>query len=115
QHPTVASYSCSAGTLPIASCTAVVTPGGRVVANGGQLDTYTAGRKTLTVTATDTAGNTSSSSVHYVVRFQVCGVFDTKATYRIGAPDIVPVKLQLCDASNVNLSAATMIVTTTRI
>ena len=64
QHPTVASYSCSAGTLPIGSCTAQVSPGGRVVTNGGQLDTITAGRKTLTVTATDTAGSTSSSAVH---------------------------------------------------
>src|SRR5205823_11642225 len=52
QHPILAVYSCAADSLSgLKSCTAAVTPGGLTVASGGQLDTSTAGRKTLVVTA----------------------------------------------------------------
>ena len=58
----IARFSCSeVGTSgSIATCTGTV-------ANGGRIDTSSSGTKTFTVTATDTAGNTVTKTVHYTV------------------------------------------------
>ena len=57
-----ASFSCAdnAGGSGLASCLGTV-------ANGGRVDTTTAGPKTFTVTATDVAGNVTTRSVTYTV------------------------------------------------
>lgn len=63
----VAHFSCHdepAGS-GVAGCTAVAD--GSAVADGGHLSSTEAGTHTLTVTATDRAGNTSTASVSYIV------------------------------------------------
>jgi VCBS repeat-containing protein len=49
----------------VVSCVATDTTG--MVQDGGQIDTSTAGARTLTVTATDAAGNSRSKSIGYTV------------------------------------------------
>jgi Peptidase family M23 len=58
----IARFNCGEGgsTAPIAMCTGTA-------ANGHAIDTATPGAKTFTVTATGTAGNTMTKSVHYTV------------------------------------------------
>jgi hypothetical protein len=60
--PLTAAFSCAdpAGGTGLASCTGTT-------ANGAALDTSTGGAHTLTVTAADVAGNTSTKSVSYTV------------------------------------------------
>jgi hypothetical protein len=53
-------YSCADGGSGIASCTAPV-------AQGSPVDTAAVGQHTFTVAATDRAGNTSATTVHYTV------------------------------------------------
>jgi len=70
--PPVAYYSCSPGSLPVASCvgtdlyTSLLFNRKTVVANGKRVPALT-GKHTFTVVATDTAGNTTSASRSFTV------------------------------------------------
>jgi hypothetical protein len=80
------------------------------VASGSPIDTATVGTKTFIVNATDNVANASSQSVSYAVTYRICLQYDpTKAlTGRAYA-----IKLQLCDANNVNVSQLAIAVTAT--
>ena len=55
-----ASFACADAGVGVASCNATT-------ANGAAIDTATAGAKTFSVTATDSVGNTTTTSVEYTV------------------------------------------------
>jgi hypothetical protein len=69
--PVTVTYACSDGTgSGVASCTGTETlPGGSTIniSSGGTINTSTAGNYSFTVSATDNAGNHSSSSVAFSV------------------------------------------------
>jgi hypothetical protein len=102
-----ASYSCSDGGSGVATCSGPVS-------SGAAIDTSTVGTKTLTVTATDVVGNTTSQSVSYtvIILYRFSGFLqpvDNPDTVNTGkAGRTYPVKFQLTDASGAyvsNLSA----------
>jgi hypothetical protein len=74
-----ASYSCAdTGGSGLATCIGSV-------ASGAAIDTATAGLKAFTVTATDRAGNTSSTVVHYTVAAPPpAGPFTVKGDGKVG-------------------------------
>ncbi|HSQ32195.1 MAG TPA: HYR domain-containing protein, partial [Gemmatimonadaceae bacterium] len=70
------------------------------VPTGGR---YPIGATTLTWTATDTAGNTSSDAQLVVVRYGTCLLYDATKAYKSGAT--IPLKLKLCGPDQTNLSS----------
>ena len=98
-----ASYGCAdeSGGSGLATC---VGP----VMNGSPIDTASVGTKSFTVSAGDNAGNTASRSVSYTVAYNICVLYDQSKSHKRGST--VPIKLQLCDASGANKSAASIIV-----
>lgn len=103
-----ADYACAdeSGGSGLASCAGPV-------ASGSPIDTATVGVKTFTVTATDHAGNTASQSVSYTVTYNICVLYDQSKSHKLGST--VPIKLQLCDAANANVSAADIVVHATEL
>lgn len=100
----VADYACTGVAAAIVLCAGPV-------ADGAAIDTASVGTKTFTVNAADAAGNTESASVTYLVTYKICVLYDqTKAAQ---PNSTVPIKLQICNASNVNVSAASVTVTAT--
>ena len=77
----------------------------------GAVDTSSVGSKTVGCTATDQAGNTASADASYAVGYKVCALYDQDKAHRLGST--VPIKLQLCDASGANVSAANIVVQAT--
>ena len=73
------------------------------VANGAQIDTSTVGSHTFTVNATDSSGNSTSTTVTYVVRFAFSGfrppVGNPPALNIVNAGSTIPVKWALQDAA----------------
>jgi hypothetical protein len=78
------------------------------VASGSPIDTTSVGIKNFNVTATDYAGNSASQVVSYTVTYAVCLLYDQGKAHKLGST--IPIKLQLCDASGANVSAAGVIV-----
>ncbi len=78
------------------------------VASGSNIDTSSLGPKTFTVTSTDVAGNTSSLSVVYTVTYKICLLYDPTQPLK---QNEVPIKLEICDFNNVNLSSAAITLT----
>jgi hypothetical protein len=103
----IAAYSCSDATSGVATCAGPV-------ASGSPFSTSTLGAHTLTVNATDVAGNASTSSVGYMVAYKICLQYDPAHPPR-GGNSTIPIKLQICDANNVNLSSAGITLTTVQI
>jgi hypothetical protein len=101
-----AAYVCADGGAGLASCHGPVAPGGPV-------DTTTPGAKTFTVSASDNVANPSSSTVTYVVAYDVCLLYDPTRVKRIGST--IPIKLQACDAAHANLSRPDLAVTATAV
>ncbi|MGB2875383.1 MAG: PxKF domain-containing protein, partial [Gaiellaceae bacterium] len=105
-----AQFDCSdAGA--VASCTGS-SDGGPAIASGGLLNTSTPGQHTFTVTAVDLSGNTTQTSVRYVVRFVFSGFrppVDSPPVLNVAkAGSTVPVKWGLTDAAGaayINLNA----------
>jgi len=92
-----ANYSCTDGGSGTANCTGSA-------ANGGSLDTGSAGAKTFTVNASDNTGNSAVPSViNYTVGYAVQVLFDQTKAYKSGST--VPIKLRLIDANGVNVSS----------
>jgi outer membrane protein assembly factor BamB len=104
-----ADYGCQdeAGGSGLASCVGTV-------ANGTPINTATVGAKTFTVTAADNAGNTSSVTHHYSVRYSFSGFqapVDNPPTVNTGrAGRTYPVKWQLRDANGNFISALSAVV-----
>lgn len=96
------------------SCTAVLAgpgvPDGQAVSNGATLPTSMAGLYTLTVSATDLAGNPASQFRTYTVaeRYLVCRTYDP-ATKQNGSA--YAVSFRLCDAAGNTLSSSSIVVT----
>lgn len=77
--------------------------------SGQPIDTATPGKKTITITAADNAGNQSSKTITYYVRYNYSGVLqplnnDGTGVYKIGRT--IPVKFQLKDADGKYISTA---------
>jgi hypothetical protein len=97
-----ASYACADGGSGVAACAGTA-------ANGGALDTSSAGLKSFSVTAADAAGNTTTKTVTYFVGYGVCALYDQTKAHKSGST--IPVKLRLCGANGENLSAAGLTIT----
>lgn len=97
-----AAYGCSDGGSGVATCAGTV-------ANGAPIDTGSIGAKTFAVNGTDNVGNTSSSSVAYSVRYNLCFSYDTSKPANSGST--IPVKVSLCDANGHNLSSPSVTLT----
>jgi hypothetical protein len=80
--------------LASSSCATVVTSG--------------VGAKTVSCTATDHAGNTNTATASYTVAYKVCLLYDPAKSVNAGG--VIPLKIQLCDASGANVSASTITV-----
>ena len=62
-------------------------------------DTSTAGAHTLTCTATDIAGNTTTVTVPYVVEYRILGFLSPSANAKWKSGQTVPIKVALGDAN----------------
>jgi probable HAF family extracellular repeat protein len=100
------SYSCADGGSGVATCSGSV-------ANGGTIDTTTIGVHSFVVTATDLAGNTTTSTATYVVAYAQCVLFDETKAHKAGST--VPIKLQLCNAVGTNASDASVPIVATAV
>jgi hypothetical protein len=98
-----AESSCGEAGFGVASCT-------KDKQNGEAIDTATIGKKTFTVTATDSVGNVSTKTVTYYVGYKVCLQYDPTKPFRINTSTI-PIKLTICDATGKNLSSASLTLT----
>jgi hypothetical protein len=100
-------YSCTDATSGVASCIGTVP-------NGSPIDTSTFGSHTFTVNAADIATNPASSSISYKVAYKICLLYDPTQPPR-GGSSTMPIKLQLCNANNVNLSSPSITLTPSQI
>ena len=98
-QPVVANYGCTDGGSGVATCVGTV-------ANGSNINTLSVGTKTFTVNATDNVGNASTLTVTYYVTYKVCLLYDP--TQPFTRNNQVPIKLEICDYTNVNLSSASI-------
>jgi hypothetical protein len=78
-----------------------------------QPDTSSVGAKSLAVRASDIAGNSASATLSYVVAYGDRLLFDNMRPVKSGAT--LPLKLQLTDAAGVNVSSASIVVTSVSI
>ena len=99
----LADSSCGDAGFGVASCT-------KTKANGQPIETGTIGKKSFTVTATDTKGNISTKTVTYYVGYKVCLLYDPTKPFRVNTSTI-PIKLTICDATGKNLSSASLTLT----
>jgi hypothetical protein len=97
-----AAYLCTDATSGVATCIGTV-------ANGSPINTSTVGPNSFTVTASDVAGNSSSATVSYMVAYNICLLYNPSKGVKSGSTD--PIKLQICDANNANLSSPTITLT----
>lgn len=108
-----ADFACvdEAGGSGIASCVAVVEPGGTVVAVGGPLPSADPGSFTLTVTGTDAAGNSEVASVGFeVVAGSVAEEVDGGGTVSTGAEATPDAPVQTTLTAPPSVSGAVTIV-----
>ena len=97
-----ASYTCADGGSGVASCAGSV-------ANGASIETALVGSNTFTVNAADKVGNVAApQSVTYTVSYNVCVLYDQTRSVKRGST--IPLKLQLCDANNADVSSASVVV-----
>jgi sugar lactone lactonase YvrE len=101
-----AQYSCADNGSGVGSCLGPV-------ASGAALSTSSPGIYSFTVNAADNAGNSSSSSSSYTVSYGACILYDSTKAAKAGST--VPIKLQLCDANNHDVSAPTIVVHATSV
>jgi hypothetical protein len=101
-QPVTATYSCSDVGSGVASCTAKV--GSTSIANGGAIPTSAVGVYTLTVTATDVAGNTTVQSVTYDVTYGICNF--TPPIGPVGS--LLVFNVTLCDYTGKNVSSSSI-------
>jgi hypothetical protein len=70
------------------------------------VDTSTVGPHTLSCTATDVAGNTTTVSVPYVVQYRILGFFSPSTSSKWKRGQTVPIKIALADANGVRIPDA---------
>jgi len=111
---TNASFSCTDGGAGIASCSGTA-------ANGARFDTTSVGAKTFTVTATDAAGNRTSTTVAYSVIFAGSGrclwndghqvlwpiEADGSSVFLRGLS--VPARFRVCDANGGSIGSPSVV------
>jgi hypothetical protein len=98
----IAAYACSDPDSIAVTCVGTMP-------SGSPIDTASTGSKTFTVVGTDQANNQASASVTYSVGYGICWLYDQTKAVHSGA--VVPIKLALCDSSNVNQSSSDITVT----
>jgi hypothetical protein len=97
------SFGCTDVTSGVATCNGpVISP--------NPFDTSTLGSHTFTVNASDVAGNVNSASVSYLVAYKICLLYDPAHPPK-GGNGTIAIKLQICDANNVNLSSPSFTLT----
>lgn len=95
-------FSCNDSLSGVTSCTGS-SP------NGSALDTASIGAKSVTVTATDLAGNTSVPTVvNYTVVYGIVALYDQTKVHKSGST--IPIKIWLVDASGANASSSSTVV-----
>ena len=99
-----ASYGCVDGGSGLASCAGPV-------ATGASLATSSVGVHNFTVNATDNVGNPSAQTIAYTVTYNVCLLYDPNKAKSSGST--FPIKLQVCDANNANVSLPGIVLTAT--
>src|SRR5262249_33177135 len=70
--------------------------------SGTNFDTSAVGLDTFTVNAADNVNNTSNRLVQYAVTYKICQFYDSTKSHHAGSA--IPVRVEICDASNRNLS-----------
>jgi lysophospholipase L1-like esterase len=93
------SYGCDDQGSGLANCSGTV-------ADGSQIDTAYPGVKVFQVQAADQVGNVSIQEINYNVTYNLCLLYDPGKSYKKGST--VPIRLQLCDAADVNFSDASI-------
>ena len=105
-----AGYSCADAVSGIDTCTGTVP-------DGAALDTATVGVKAFTVTATDQAGNTSTTTVHYTVTpgppVTITATGGQGEAAKVGATFATPLAAQVTDADGNPIPGATVTWTVT--
>ncbi|MEP6638887.1 MAG: IPT/TIG domain-containing protein [Chloroflexota bacterium] len=96
-QPVAAAYGCTDGGSGLAMCVGTV-------ANGSNINTSSVGTKMFIVNATDNVGNASSTTYTYYVTYKICLLYDPSVPF--ARNNQVPIKLEICDYNNVNLSSA---------
>jgi microsomal dipeptidase-like Zn-dependent dipeptidase len=101
-----ADYGCVDGGSGVATCSGPA-------ADGAPINTTNVGTYNFNVTGVDNVANTDSLNHPYLVSFKICALYDQSAAHR--ANSTVPIRLQLCDANDVNASSESIIVTATAV
>jgi hypothetical protein len=97
-----ANFACADGGSGVATCTGPV-------GNGSPISTAQVGSKTFTVNATDNVGNVApAQTVSYSVTNAVCLLYDPTRSVQSGST--IPLKIQLCDANNADVSSSNVVV-----
>jgi hypothetical protein len=97
-----ADYSCTDAESGVASCVGSV-------AAGTPITTTSAGSHTFIVHTVDLAGNTAMQSVNYTVNYKICLRYDPTKVHKQGST--IPIKIQLCDNADQNVSASSIALT----
>jgi hypothetical protein len=100
-QPVAASYACTDGGSGVATCTGPVP-------TGSDIPTASVGSNSFMVNATDKVGNAASQTVRYAVSFKLCVLYDQSRAVQSGST--IPVKLQLCDYHNADVSSTVVVV-----
>ena len=106
-HPSVSPEPLLVGATALVSAGASDALSGIRTAACGAVDTGTVGTRSVSCAATDRAGNTSSGTASYRVTYRICPIDDLRKPARSGST--VPIKIQLCDASGLNVSASSVV------
>lgn len=101
-----ADYSCADGGSGVATCTGPV-------ANSAQLDVSSIGAQSFAVTGTDSVGNSATKSNDYTVSYTACILYDPTKAAKSGST--LPIKIQLCDAANQDVSSSGIVVHATSV
>lgn len=97
-----ANYACTDGGSGVATCTGSV-------ASGSPISTASVGSKTFAVNASDNVGNVAPLQlVSYSVTYALCLLYDPTRSVQGGST--IPLKLQLCDANNTDVSSSSVLV-----
>lgn len=97
-----ATFTCTDGGSGVATCAGTV-------ANGSAISTASAGSKSFTVNATDNVGNVApTQTISYSVTNAVCLLYDP--TRSVQSSSTIPLKIQLCDANNADVSSSNVVV-----